>query len=365
MQNINGIDCKWLEIITVDKEVDSEGVIIINPDAGVMLFQFSPEIISSRIKETLASDSDEVNQIINYIVENSGKMIRPRLVMLSSAFYSSDSIIVRDVAVAIELIHMASLIHDDIIDRSLLRRGRQSVNGMWGNQVSVLTGDYLFAAAFQLINGYGLQDIMATVTETIRIMCAGEIKQMSMAHNLDITEDEYLDKTLGKTACLFAASCRAGALASSMPVQEVRHIEDFGLYLGYAYQIMDDVLDFVSDSFSLGKPVGNDLVQGNITLPVIYALNKPGVGPWLRNTIEKGSLNEAKLQKINNILTDCGAIEYAVDRSHQFLLKGLDNLHILPPGSARDQLEELAQFLMNNYFNKLQLGGGKRESGGH
>jgi heptaprenyl diphosphate synthase len=334
-------------------------VIIINPDVGVMLFQFSPEIISSRIKETLASDNDEVNQIINYIVENSGKMIRPRLVMLSSAFYSSDSIIVRDVAVAIELIHMASLVHDDIIDRSLLRRGKQSVNGMWGNQVSVLTGDYLFAAAFQLINGYGLQDIMATVTETIRIMCTGEIKQMSMAHNLDITEEEYLDKTFGKTACLFAASCRAGALASSMPVQEVGHIEDFGLYLGYAYQIMDDVLDFVSDSLRLGKPVGNDLVQGNITLPVIYALRKPGVGPWLHKTIEKRSFDEANLQKINKILIDCGAIKYAVNRSHQFLLQGLDNLHILPPGSARNQLEELARFLMDDYFNKLKLGGEK------
>lgn len=334
-------------------------MITINPNAGSVLFPFSPDNISSRIKETLTSDNDEVNRIINYIVENSGKMIRPRLVLLSSAFYPGDANIARDVAVAIEMIHMASLVHDDIIDRSLLRRGRQSVNGLWGNQVSVLTGDYLFAGAFQLVNRYGLQDIMATVTETIQIMCAGEIKQLSLAHNLDITEADYLDKTFGKTACLFAASCRVGALASSMPVQEVRYVEDFGLCLGYAYQIMDDVLDFVSDSSLLGKPVGNDLVQGNITLPVIYALNQPGAGNWLHNTIKTKKLNEAKLQKVNNILIECGAIEYAVTRSRQYLADGLDNLYLLPPGSIRNQLEELSWFLMNDYFNKLHLTGEK------
>lgn len=329
-------------------------MIVINADNSLVVFPFSPEIISARIKKILTSDNDEVNSIINYIVENSGKMIRPHLVMLSSAFFTCDKKTVRDVAVAIELIHMASLVHDDIIDRSLLRRGRQSVNAQWGNQVSVLTGDYLFAAAFQLINLYGLKDVMQSVTEAIRIMCAGEIKQMSMAYQVDTTEEQYLDKTFGKTACLFATSCRVGALSSAMSAEDIKYIENFGLYLGYAYQIMDDVLDFVSESSLLGKPVGNDLMQGNITLPVIHALREPGIGTWLRNVIENRKLNDIELSKITHILIDTGSIEYAVSRSRQFLAEGLENLRCLPPGMSRNELEELAWYLMNDYFNKLQ-----------
>jgi heptaprenyl diphosphate synthase len=332
----------------------SEGVIKINPDASFMLFPFSPDIISSRIKETLTSDKDEVNQIIDYIVQNNGKMIRPRLVILSSSFFAAEKNMVRDVAVAVELIHLASLVHDDIIDRSLLRRGKQSLNAIWGNQVSVLVGDYLFAAAFKLINQYGLKDILDTVTDTIRIMCTGEIKQMSLAYDVNITEDDYLDKTFGKTACLFAASCKVGALASSMPEPEIHHVEEFGLSLGYAYQIMDDVLDFLSDASVLGKPVANDLVQGNITLPVIFALRTADTDHWLKDTIQERKLHKGNLKKINRILNECGAIEYAVNRSRQFLANGLDNLHKLPPGLARNMLEELSWYLMNDYFSKLQ-----------
>lgn len=328
-------------------------MIKIDADTSLRLFPFTPEVIAGRMKAILNSDNKEVNRIINYIIENSGKMIRPRLVLLSSSFYSGPINQVRDVAVAVELIHMASLVHDDIIDRSLLRRGRKSVNGLWGNQVSVLTGDYLFAAAFQLINSYNLQAVMESITETIRIMCAGEIKQMSLAYDVSITEEEYLDKTFGKTACLFAASCRVGALSTSMPPSEITHIEKFGLYLGYAYQILDDVLDFVSDSTVLGKPTGNDLLQGNITLPIIHALSKPEISSWLGSAIEKRKLNANKLQKINRLLLETGSLDYAMDRALSFMERGLESLHQLPPGMPRQQLEELARYLISD-FRKMQ-----------
>lgn len=338
-------------------------MITINRDSGLMLFPFSAEVINSRIREVLISDNPEVNEIINYIVENNGKMVRPRLVMLSSAFYECDSNIVRDVAVAVELIHMASLVHDDIIDRSLLRRGRQSVNSLWGNQVSVLSGDYLFAAAFQIVNWYGLKAIMESITEAIMTMCAGEIKQMSMAYQTVITEEQYLVKTFEKTACLFAASCQIGALTGAMPADNVQHIKNFGMYLGLAYQIMDDVLDFVSEANLLGKPVGNDLIQGNITLPIIYALNEPEVGPWLCNVIETRKFSKSKLQKVSQILTEIGAIEYATAKSHYFLDKAVEHLCCLPSGAARSELENLSFYLINDYFEKLQLAGRDKKQG--
>jgi heptaprenyl diphosphate synthase len=280
-------------------------------------------------------------------------MIRPRLVTLTSSLYPHNPDIVRDIAVAVEMIHMASLVHDDIIDHALMRRGRESVNGKWGNQAGVLTGDYLFASAFKLINYHGLLEIMDNITETIQIMCSGEIRQMAMAYNVYISEDDYYDKTFRKTACLFASSCKTGAMASSMPAEEIIIMEEFGQCLGYAYQIIDDVLDFVSDSSLLDKPVGSDLLQGNITLPVIYAL-QTDYGPWLRTAIEGKKFNGPKMKKIINLLRDTGALDYSLNRSREFLNQGTELLHKLPDLPARKNLDDLACYLLNVYYQKLQ-----------
>ncbi|MGI5920679.1 MAG: polyprenyl synthetase family protein [Syntrophomonadaceae bacterium] len=301
----------------------------------------------------LSVDNEDINQVISYLLNNSGKMLRPRLVCLTASLYPHDGSIVRDIAAAVEMIHMASLVHDDIIDEALIRRGRESINGKWGNHIGVLTGDYLFASAFKLINYHGLLKIMDNITETIQIMCSGEIHQMTMAYNTDISEDDYYDKSYRKTACLFASSCKTGALLSSMPLNEIEVVEQFGSCLGYAYQIIDDLLDFVSDSTLIGKPVGNDLVQGNITLPVIFALQSE-YGPWLKTVIRNRNLADQEIKKIISILEDCGAIQYSLDRSREFLNQGLNLIHILPDHPARRALEELAVFLVEGYYNKLQ-----------
>jgi heptaprenyl diphosphate synthase len=308
------------------------------------------------MQEILLSDAAnnvDINRIISYLLDNSGKMIRPKLVTMSSSLYPHDPIKVRDIAVAVEMIHMASLVHDDIIDHALMRRGRESINGKWGNQAGVLTGDYLFASAFKLINYHGLLEIMDNITETIQIMCSGEISQMYMAYNVNITEADYYDKTFRKTACLFASSCKTGAMVSSMPIGEIMIMEQFGQCLGNAYQIIDDVLDFVSDSDLLGKPVGNDLLQGNITLPVIYAL-QTNYGPWLRTAIQGKKINHQKMQKVISILRDTGAFEYSLNRSREFLSQGTKLLHSLPEQSTLKELEDLAHYLLNGYYQKLQ-----------
>jgi heptaprenyl diphosphate synthase len=316
-------------------------------------YPFPVDLIRTRIKEVIKSDNQGIDSILDYLTDNNGKMIRPRLVFLTASISEHDLSMVRDAAVAVELIHMASLIHDDVIDHAKMRRGRESLNSIWGNHASVLTGDYLFATAFNLINKHEMQDIMENITSTIRIMCAGEIKQMSMAGDLDITEEQYLEKTYGKTACLFASSCKVGALAGSLPSASVYELEQFGLCLGYAYQIIDDLLDFLSDTTLLGKPVGNDLLEGNITLPVIYALRNKKYGAWLRSLLETRQLSAQQMARVIEVLIDSQAIEYSLDSSRQFIARGIAHLDSFPSSLATQELKRIAVYLLETYYRKL------------
>ncbi|MDD3899297.1 MAG: polyprenyl synthetase family protein [Syntrophomonadaceae bacterium] len=325
-----------------------------NTDTNALtLYPFPAELIRLRMQEVLLADNPEIDSIINYLTENSGKMIRPRLVFLTASMAVHDQAVVRDTAVAVELIHMASLIHDDVIDHAMIRRGQESINKRWGNHVSVLTGDYLFATAFNLINKHGMQEILENITTTIRIMCAGEIKQMSLACDLNITEEEYLEKTYGKTACLFASSCKVGALAASLPAASIYNLEQFGLCLGYAYQIIDDLLDFLSDSSLLGKPVGTDLLEGNITLPVIYALKDAQYGPRLQSLLESQELSSAQMPEVIKLLIDSQAVALALQSSRQFIARGFTYLDALPASSSVKELQFMAAYLLETYYQQL------------
>lgn len=304
------------------------------------------------MREVLKTGHPEIDMIMEYLMESSGKMLRPRLVYLTASFYPHDPQVMKDTAVAVELIHLASLVHDDVIDQALTRRGRESMNSRWGNQTSVLAGDYLFATAFNLINHHGLPEVMENVTQTIQLMCGGEIKQMSLAYNLNISQEEYLDKTFRKTACLFASSCKVGTQINAMPLKEAALLEQFGLCLGYAYQIIDDILDFVSDSTVLGKPAGNDLMEGNVTLPLIIALKNSDYGPLLRQILD-AELDSSKLQQITQILIESKAIEFSLSLSRRFLHQALVNLDSLPAAPAVEELKELTAYLMEGYYKNL------------
>lgn len=304
------------------------------------------------MREVLLTGNPDIDAIMEYLLEGSGKLLRPRLIYLTSSFYPHDPEMKKDIAVAVELIHLASLVHDDIIDLAMTRRGRDSANKRWGNQCSVLTGDYLFATAFKLINRYGQAEILDSITHTIQLMCSGEIKQMSMSFNLQSSEEDYLDKTYHKTACLFASSCKIGALLSAMPANEAVRLEEFGLCLGYAYQIIDDILDFVSDSTTLGKPVGSDLLEGNITLPVINALQSAQYGPSVRELLEP-PFDSRKLPKVKEILLASQAIEYSLSCAQSFIKQALRNLEFLPAGPAVEELKALSSYLMDGYYVNL------------
>lgn len=305
------------------------------------------------MREVLTCKNSGIDEIIAYLLESSGKMLRPRLVFLSASMYPHDPPLVIDIAVAIELVHMASLLHDDVIDQAKLRRGRESLNSRWGNNASVLTGDYLFATAFNLVNLHNQKDILDNLTTTIKIMCAGEIKQMSLVHNLQISEDEYLEKSYGKTACLFAACCKIGALTCCMPVEETNALEEFGLCLGYAYQIIDDLLDFLSDSKLLGKPCGSDLLEGNITLPVIYTLRDPRYGDWLQSILSVDVFDPGTIPEITDALINSGAVAYSLALSRKFLARGMARLNVLPATAARKEIMDMGSFLLEEYYSNL------------
>lgn len=276
-------------------------------------------------------------------------MLRPRLVYYTAALNPHDPIVVRDIATAVELIHLASLVHDDVIDQSPLRRGRESLNAHFGNQTSVLAGDYLFAAAFNLINRHQQMQIMDDITHTIQVMCSGEIIQLGLAYDVNIGLDQYFDKTYRKTACLFASSCKTGALASQAAPDQVKHLEQFGLCLGYAYQIIDDVMDLVADSQTLGKPVGNDITQGNITLPVILALANGLQGARLKSLLERRSSIPASLGEIINIVIESGSVGAAIDHAAAFLDRGLEHLGELPPGDSLEALKDTCMGFIATY----------------
>jgi heptaprenyl diphosphate synthase len=328
-------------------------VFTINTDAIIDYSNFPVEKINKRLKEVLYCGSPEVDHILNYLVENSGKLLRPRMVYLSGAMYPNDENSLIDIAVAVELIHMASLVHDDIIDNSQLRRGKPSLNQRWGNQVGVLTGDYLFAAAFNLISQSNSAAVMENLTSTIKVMCSGEIKQLGMLFDLNLSEEDYFDKTYRKTACLFASSCAVGAILGKAPQKQIRTLEQFGLYLGYAYQIIDDVLDFVSDSELLGKPVANDLSQGNITLPVILALKDHRQGEKLRNILQNAVSKPSKLNQVQKILEESGALEESVYLSRQYLELGLNLLQEFPRIAIIEEMKSLSRYLLEGYYKKL------------
>lgn len=326
----------------------------IKPDAVLNLHYFPQEMVQKRLTDTLQAGNDDIDQVLSYLLQRPGKMLRPRLVYLCASFYPHDAALLCDIAVAIELIHLASLVHDDIIDGSPLRRGQDSLNTRWGEKVSVLTGDYLFASAYDLLGQNGRPDILQKISFTIKTMCGGEIRQLNQAGRLNLSQDDYFEKCFAKTACLFGCACKAGALTSEMPDDESYALEQFGLCAGYAYQIIDDVLDFVGESRELGKPVGGDLLEGNVTLPVLLAMEDPDHGPRIKNLLSR-ELSRADIKRVIQVLKESRALELSMRWAAAFLQQGREFLNRLPECQARQDLNDFALYLIDAYYRANSL----------
>lgn len=240
----------------------------------ILLCTDDMKLVNDCIHQNLQSDIAMIPAIGHYIINSGGKRLRPLLCLLIAKMfdYKGDRHI--PLAVVVEFIHTASLLHDDVVDSSDIRRGNPSANGVWGNQASILVGDYLFSRSFQMLvqdNDMGMLKLMSDVTNAL---AEGEVLQLSRTFHLDMTEAECLEVIERKTAVLFAAAAEVGAHISDQPEHIVKSMVEYGKCLGVAFQLMDDALDYLSDEEAAGKPVGHDLEEGKITLPLIYAMNQ-------------------------------------------------------------------------------------------
>ena len=238
--------------------------------------------------ERLNSNVDLINQMSHYIIASGGKRLRPLLLLLSARATNYKGKDHYKMAVVIELIHTATLLHDDVVDESTTRRGQEAANELWGNAPSVLVGDFLYSRAFEIMVEPNSMGIMRILSKTTNQIAEGEVLQLLNIRNTNVSQTEYFNVIQQKTACLFEAACKIGALLSDSSKKTINSVGDFGLHLGNAFQIIDDTLDYESDSQTIGKEVGDDLSEGKITLPIIYALEKTSgaENKILKNAIE-------------------------------------------------------------------------------
>ncbi|HEX6983983.1 MAG TPA: polyprenyl synthetase family protein [Planctomycetaceae bacterium] len=257
-------------------------------------------------------------------------MVRPALVVLAARAIRDADLPwepIYDVAAAAELIHVASLIHDDVIDRAPTRRSVSSVNGRWGNHTAVLTGDYLFARAFRLLEGHAARGMVSLMTEAIAAMCEGEALQKEQAYDPLVTEEAYIRRIEGKTAALLAACCEAGARLAGADDAAAKALRTFGLKTGIAYQIVDDSLDLVGSGEVIGKPAGSDLRQGILTLPVILLMEDPAWRRRVRALIHEGRLDDHAVEVVRSGAVETGALHRARQVAEATAEEAVEHLH--------------------------------------
>lgn len=300
------------------------------------------ESVNDYIINHLGSNVPLVEKIGHYIVESGGKRLRPLLVLLAANAMGYKGKKHIPLAAIIEFIHTATLLHDDVVDNSELRRGKDTANAKWGNAPSVLVGDFLYSRAFQIMVEIGSMDIMEVISNATNVIAEGEVLQLLNTKNPDTTEEAYMQVILGKTAMLFEAATESGAILADADKQEQEALRLYGLHLGTAFQLIDDVMDYLSSSEEMGKNVGDDLAEGKATLPLIHAMRAgtEDQRQLVRQAIRKGGLDD--LQPIMDIVKATGAIEYTQDKAQQEADKAIAALDNIAESSFKETLKLLA-----------------------
>jgi octaprenyl-diphosphate synthase len=308
------------------------------------------EAVNQLIIRQLHSDVGLVENIGHYIVDAGGKRLRPLLVLLTSNCLGYQGQQHLDLAAIIEFIHTATLLHDDVVDLSDLRRGRPTANAQWGNAPSVLVGDFLYSRAFQMMVGVGNTDIMAILANTTNIVAEGEVQQLVNAKDPAVTEANYLAVVHKKTAALFESACETAAVLSAASDAERRAVTAFGYHLGVAFQLVDDVLDYQGDSEALGKNIGDDLAEGKPTLPLIYSMKHAVAedAKLVEQAIRDGGLD--KMQQVIAIVNRCGALEYTSTLAVDHAQKAKTLLQKLPNNAYRTAMTQLADFAVERVY---------------
>jgi octaprenyl-diphosphate synthase len=303
-------------------------------------------VIVSRMDSPVAL----IPQLAAHIVAAGGKRLRPLLTLASARLcgYPPPQGGARhvDLAACVEFIHTATLLHDDVVDESQLRRGLASANAVFGNKASVLVGDFLFARSFQLMVDDGSLKVLAILSKAAATIAEGEVLQLVTQNDLSTTEARYLEVIQGKTAALFAAACQIGAVVASRPDDEEAALADYGMKLGIAFQLVDDALDYVADQATLGKTVGDDFREGKITLPVLiaHAAGDEAEKAFWRRTIEDLEQTDADLDRAMTLIANHGAIGVTLDRAQRFAQEAKQALTLFAESPIRRALCGVADF---------------------
>lgn len=301
------------------------------------------KLIEKELEKTIQAESPLLNQAFMHLLKAGGKRIRPVFVLLSGKFGDYNINVIKDVAVALELIHMASLVHDDVIDDAEVRRGKPTIKSMWDNRIAMYTGDYIFAKAIELMTNVENPLAHKILSNTILQLSIGEIEQIKDKYRFNQNLRTYLRRIKRKTALLIAASCQLGAIAANVEEPFHRALYRYGYYVGMSYQIIDDVLDFTGTERELGKPAGGDLLQGNVTLPVLYAMeNEQLYGKIVK--VHEGMARE-EIGEIIHLIKQSDAIDRSLQLSDRYLNKALAVLDELPNNQAKNALKEIAKYM--------------------
>lgn len=306
--------------------------------------------IEDEMERAVRTDQPVLLQASQQLLRAGGKRLRPVFVLLAAKFGDYDFNKIKEVAIALELIHTASLVHDDVIDDADVRRGKPTVKAKWNNQTAMYTGDYILSQAIERITLINAQKVHSILSKTLKELNIGEIEQIRDQFNWNQNLRQYLRRIKRKTALLIATSCRLGAIVSNVPLHYQKHLERFGYYVGMSFQITDDILDFVGTKKTLGKPSGGDLKQGNVTLPTLYAMSFPKIKEKIVSSFKDENITEKSLQTILQLIRSSGAIEKSISLSNLYLNKAKKELLQLPICSARDSLLQIADSIGNRKF---------------
>ena len=306
--------------------------------------------VDAVIRDRLASNIALVRQVAEYIVTSGGKRLRPALVILSAGACGYEGADHHQLAAVVEFIHTATLLHDDVVDASELRRGQPTANVLFGNAASVLVGDFLYSRAFQMMVEVDSMRVMQVLAHATNVIAEGEVLQLMNCHNADVDEHNYLQVIRYKTAKLFEAATRLGAIlgGAALPVEDA--MASYGMHLGTAFQLIDDVLDYSGDNAATGKNVGDDLAEGKPTLPLIYAIKHGSVGEaaLIRKNIEEGGLNE--LPAVIAAIRRSGALDYTRRQAEAESRAACAALDAVPHSKCREYLLQLADFAVTRNY---------------
>lgn len=314
------------------------------------IFEIEMEMIDTFILKSLHSNITLVSDVGKYVILYGGKRVRPLLTVLFGKIFECDLSKTISIASAIELIHTATLLHDDVVDLSDKRRGKLTVNKLWGNKEAILVGDFLYTRSFQMMVGVDSLSVLKLMADTTNIMSEGEVYQLVNRGNFDITESDCINIIKCKTAQLFSAATSVSCIISKSNEDIRSAIADYGFYLGIAYQLIDDVLDYSTDDIRFGKNIGVDIINSTFTLPLVYAMNKNSSNKKIIKEILSNELTDINILNIRKLVLESGAVDYTFQLANTYIDRAKNSLSNISDSYYVNLARFLAEFILSRKY---------------